>query len=241
MPQPTFLEKLYGAYAAVAFASVVLPLCSLIILSPAPLSRRRALGRKGMKLAMWAMGQPLKVEGVEKIPEGACVCIANHASYLDGPILTAALPARFTFVVQDGAAHWPLLGKTIQKMGVTFVNRQDARAGAKQMRELISRLQGGESFAIFPEGTFVAESGILPFKKGGLAMAQKAGVPLVVAAIVGSRNILAEGQRWIGYGPPTIRILAVLPATPEAFDQARALIAEATGEVLRDGGDANVA
>ena len=43
----------------------------------------------------------------EHLPPGQCVVVCNHASYLDGVVLTAALPPQFGFVIKremaDGA------------------------------------------------------------------------------------------------------------------------------------------
>ena len=45
------LHTLYGLYAALAFAVVILPVCLLIIVTPT-LTLRRAIGRAGVRLAM---------------------------------------------------------------------------------------------------------------------------------------------------------------------------------------------
>lgn len=193
-----FLRRLwhwfYGAYAAVAFAIVILPTCLLIIAGPT-LAARRAVGRFGVRLAMAASGNPIRVKGGQHLPPGPCVCVANHASYLDGLVLTAALPPRYSFLVQHGAAGWPLIGKTIERMGVSFVNRGSAREAAAATRELLRRLQEGESFAIFAEGTFQAAPGLLPFHDGAFAIAARAGVPVLPAVIRGTRTVFPEGAR----------------------------------------------
>src|SRR3546814_12029927 len=86
-----------------------------------------------------------------------------------GIVLTAALPRRYSFVVQDGAARWPLVGQCLTRMGVIYVNRNDARAGARTTRALMPKLQAGEPLAIFAEGTFKPDPGLLPFKEIGSA------------------------------------------------------------------------
>src|SRR5258706_486768 len=114
------LRLLYGIYAACVWlaASFLIAFPLIMILSTLPL--RRAAGRFGVKLAMACIGLPIKVRGLEHLPEGPCVVVANHASYMDGLVLTAALPSRFNFVVQDGAASWPIVGVVIRRMAVIF-------------------------------------------------------------------------------------------------------------------------
>jgi len=118
---------------------------------------------------MILIGSPIRVRGLEHLPEGPCVVVANHASYMDGLVLTAAIPARFSFVVQDGAANWPVVGLVIRRMGVIFINRTSAREGARQTRDLIRRLEQGESLAVFPEGTFRKEPGLMTFRNGAFS------------------------------------------------------------------------
>jgi 1-acyl-sn-glycerol-3-phosphate acyltransferase len=184
----------YAPLSALIFVAVVLPFCLLIIIAPT-LPLRRAIGRISVRLSLLCIGVPMRVRGLAHLPSGPCIVVSNHASYLDGLILTAALPARFTFVVQDGAASWPLVGITIRRMGVTFVNRSNAREGALQTRALIRRVQEGESLAIFAEGTFKDEPGLIAFKNGAFMIAVRAGVPVAPVAIRGSRRLWGSGNR----------------------------------------------
>ena len=225
------LHTLYGLYAALAFAVVILPVCLLIIVTPT-LTLRRAIGRAGVRLAMLSIGQPLKVTGLEHLPAGPAIRVANHASYLDGVVLTAALPARFTFLVQHGAADWPLVGWTIARMGVSFVNRGSAREAAQATRELIRRLGAGESFAICAEGTFLRPPGLMAFHNGAFVIAAKAGVPVVPAVIRGSRGLFGEGMWLPGYSPVAIEVLPAIAPQGEGRDTAKALREAARGAIL---------
>src|SRR3546814_11176476 len=110
-------------------------------------------------------------------------------------LLTAALPLRYSFVVQYGAARWPLVGQCLTRMGVIYVNRNDARAGARTTRALMHKLQAGEPLAIFAEGTFKPEHGLLPFKVGAFLIAARCGVAIVPAAIRGPRRLFGGGGR----------------------------------------------
>ena len=129
-------ELAYGIYAALAIGVAVLLIFPLLLLLPT-LPLRRAAGRYGVKVAMALCGIPVRVHGLAHLPDGPCIVVSNHASYLDGPLMTAALPERFTFVVQHGAADWPVVGPIIRRMGVIFVNRASARDGANQDRKSV--------------------------------------------------------------------------------------------------------
>lgn len=203
------------------FVSVVFfVFCPLIILGPT-LRVRRAIGRACVRCALFCLGIPFRVSGHVHLPQQPCIAVSNHASYLDGLVLTAALPARFTFVVQDGAAHWPYIGLVIKRMGVSFVNRTSAREAALQTRSLIRRLQSGESLAVFAEGTFQPDPGLLPFKSGAFVMAARAGVPVMPVAIRGTRGIFGGHSRALHWGRIEIEFMPAL--TADGDDKAAAL------------------
>ena len=92
-------QILYGLYAAILFTC--LSLLALLGMSVLPgLSRRRWLARGTARAFLHLAGMPLTVEGLECLPSGPCVLVANHASYLDGVAFMAALPPRFGFVIK---------------------------------------------------------------------------------------------------------------------------------------------
>lgn len=231
--QRSLISRLYGVYALAVFAVMIfLVFCPLIVLGPT-LALRRAIGRFGVRASLFLVGVPMTVKGLEHLPAGTAIAVSNHASYLDGLVLTAALPGRYTFVVQEGAAHWPVVGLVIKRMGVTFVNRREARSSAMQTRALIRRLQEGVSLTVFPEGTFELEPGLLPFKSGAFLMAARAGVPVVPVGIRGTRRLLPEGSLLLRWSPVEIEIAA--PRSPAGNDRAAALALRdaVRAEVLR--------
>jgi 1-acyl-sn-glycerol-3-phosphate acyltransferase len=236
------LELGYGFYAAVALGLAMVVTLPFVLLMPT-LAARRWCGRTGVRLALALAGIPIRVRGLQHLPPGPCLVVSNHASYLDGPLMTAALPGRFTFVVQHGAAGWPVFGRVIRAMGVTFVNRTAARAGAAQTRALIRRLQDGDSLTVFPEGTFREDApGLLPFRKGAFLMAVHAGVPVVPAVIRGTRRLYGEGRRLMRWSPVSVELFAPLApsgdhrhAVEALRDAARRVVLEHCGEPDRGG------
>jgi 1-acyl-sn-glycerol-3-phosphate acyltransferase len=230
------LELAYGWYAALAAGAVCLVLAPFVFLLPS-LPLRRAAGRIGVRAGLAAALIPMRVRGTEHVPAGPCIVVSNHASYMDGPLLTAALPSRFTFVVQHGAANWKVIGPIIRRMGVTFVDRGSARAGANQTRLLIRWLEEGRSLAIFPEGTFRRDAGLLPFRKGAFLMAAHAKVPVVPAVIRGSRRLLGDGHRLLRWSPITVEFFPPVTAhgdhrhaAPELREAARRVVLAHCGE-----------
>jgi 1-acyl-sn-glycerol-3-phosphate acyltransferase len=230
------LDLVYAPLAALVLVVLIPPVCLAVIVGPT-LAIRRATGRACVRLMMACIGVPIRVRGVEHLPQTANIVVCNHASYLDGIVLTAALPGRYSFVVQDGAANWPLIGWCLTRMGVVYVNRRDPRAGARTTRALMHKLAGGEPLAIFAEGTFKPEPGLLPFKVGAFMMAARCEVPVVPAAIRGSRRLYGGGRRLPRWSPLAIEIGEPLRASGKDRDAALALRSAARAAVLQLSGE----
>lgn len=226
----------YSPLAGLVLLVAFLLLCLLVIAGPT-LAIRRAIGRHGVRWVLLCVGVPIRVHGLERLPPGANIVIANHASYLDGLILTAALPARYHFVVQNGAARWPVVGRTITRMGVIYVNRSQARDAARTTRELMRRLHGGESLVIFAEGTFKSEPGLLPFKTGAFLLAARTEAPVVPVGIRGTRLLYGGGRRLPRFSRVDIRIGAPIHADGSDREAAQRLRDRARSAVLQLSGE----
>lgn len=231
------LQTLYGVYALTIFAIVIFGLSAPLILLAPTLAIRRACGRAGVHLAFLLIGAPIRVRGIQHLPADSCIAVANHASYLDGIILTAALPARYTFVVQDGAANWPVVGLIIRRMGVSFINRSSPREGSRQTRALMRRLHQGESLAVFPEGTFKRGPGLLSFRDGAFLMAARTHTPVAPCVIRGTRKMLGDGQYLPHWAALDIQVLPPLKAEDTHREAARVLRDQVRQEILQHCGE----
>jgi 1-acyl-sn-glycerol-3-phosphate acyltransferase len=226
----------YAVAAALVLTVVTFFVCIVVIAGPT-LAIRRELGRLGVRIMLASIGVPLFVRGRENLPSGPCVVVANHASYLDGLVMTAALPRQFSFVVQDGAANWPIVGLTLKRMGVIFVNRASAHQSAQLTRQLMRRLHNGEPIAIFPEGTFKPEPGIMRFKDGAFLIAARTAAPVVPVGIRGTRRLYGGGRqllRWsvvhVEFGAATMPAGSEREAALALRDTARAAVVALSGE-----------
>ena len=235
----TLLVRLHGLYAATVFVVVVLLLHCPILIALPRLSWRRAVGRSAVRSWLFLSGIPFRVRGLEHVPDDPAVVICNHASYLDGILLTAALPPHFTFFVQHGAADWPYVGLIVRRMGCQFVNRGSPREAARATKALIDRARAGESFAIFPEGTFKAAPVLLPFQSGAFVIAARSGVPVVPAVLLGSRTLLGEGQKLFRWSRVDIRFFPSIRASGDSREAADTVSVVARAVMLAHCGEAD--
>ena len=128
------------------------------------------------------------------MPDGQCVVVANHASYLDGVVFSAALPPRFGFVIKREMAGVPLAGAMLRRIGSEFVERFDRRKGAADARRVLRNAVSGHSLVFFPEGTFATQPGLNKFHAGAFITAARAGCPVVPAVVRGTREALTPGS-----------------------------------------------
>jgi 1-acyl-sn-glycerol-3-phosphate acyltransferase len=229
---------LWGLWVFLLVVPVVLLAALPILLMPRLPARRRAAAavcRGYFRLC----GMPVRATGLERLPDGACIIVANHASYLDGPLLFAWLPPRFGFVIKKEAARAPVLGPLLHRLGHHFVERRNRHEGAGDARRILRALERGEAAAFFPEGTFHPQPGIASFQGGAFALAVRAQLPVAPVAIRGTRRIFGGGSPWPRWGRIEVEALEPLQPRPaienaalELREAARARIAAATGEPL---------
>jgi 1-acyl-sn-glycerol-3-phosphate acyltransferase len=185
----SLVEKAYGIFAGMAFTAVTIPTICLMVIIPGETNRRR-LARGAASLVLRLAGTGPLVSGLENLPAGACVVAANHASYLDGIILTAVLPPRFTFVIKREMTEVPFAHFLLRRLGSEFVERTNRNRGATDIRRILQKAKHQRSLAFFPEGTFRPEPGLRRFHNGAFAAAKRGDLPVVPVIIRGSRQVL---------------------------------------------------
>jgi 1-acyl-sn-glycerol-3-phosphate acyltransferase len=152
-------------------------------------------------------GCPLRVEGLENLPPtGPAVLAANHASYIDAVALSAALPADVRFVAKRELVTTPLIATVIRKAGHLPVERTDLSRSVADAERVTSALRTGASLLFFPEGTFLRQHELLPFRLGAFKAAMDARCPVIPIALRGTREIWPADQRLLRPGPITISI-----------------------------------
>ena len=215
----------YALYAVITFFVLALAVLAAALILPG-VYRRRAAARAVSRAFLWVAGMPLTVSGLERLAAGQCIVVANHASYLDGLVFTAALPARFSFVIKREMSAVPLAGLFLRRIGSEFVERFDRHRGAADARRVLRNAASGHSLVFFPEGTFTRTPGLLKFHTGAFVTAARAGCPVIPAVVRGTRAALPP----TGTLPRPGRIrIDILPAI-----QPEAQHGDASSAALRD-------
>ena len=134
----------------------------------------------------------VSVTGTEMLPEeGRFLLVCNHRSAFD-PVVTAAKLAHWNlaFISKPENLNIPLIGKLAYGAGFLPIDRENDRNALKTILTAADYLKRDLcSIAVYPEGTRSKTGEMLPFHAGSFKVAQRAGVPLVIASIRGTENI----------------------------------------------------
>ena len=161
-----------------------------------PIEKQSALCRFGCGsianwLCCWARVRA-EVIGEEKLPrEGRFVYVCNHRSGFD-PVVTAARlrPYNLAFISKPSNLKIAYIGKLAYGAGFLPIDRENDRQALKTILTAADYIKRDLcSIAIYPEGTRSKTGELLPFHAGSFKIAQKADVPLVIAAIRGSEQV----------------------------------------------------
>ena len=145
----------------------------------------------------WAVGRPtiggaataltrLRVYGRERVPsEGGLVVACNHFSWIDPPVLGAAIPRTLYFMAKVEAHRVPALGQLMRSFGAFSVRRGESdRVAVRRMKQVVAE---GHALGLFVEGTR-QKGGVLGEVMPGAGMvAVQEDVPVVCGAIHGSQ------------------------------------------------------
>ena len=109
--------------------------------------------------------------------------VANHLSYLDIIVISAAMPCFFVAKIEIGG--WPFFGRAARSGGTIFVDRgsrESALSVAEQMKERL-QLPIPVPVLLFPEGTSTDGSNVIRFHSRLIDPATSLGMPITTAAI----------------------------------------------------------
>jgi 1-acyl-sn-glycerol-3-phosphate acyltransferase len=218
-------------------AAVVWPLVLLV-----PGHRARwALVRGAARALFRLTATPLAVDGADRLPPSGAVLVANHASYLDGLVLIAALPGETAFVAKRELASQVFAGPFLRRLGTLFVERADPGASLEDARTVAAAARARRRLVFFPEGRLTRMPGLLAFHLGAFMAATEAGLPVVPVTIRGTRSVLRGGQWMPRRGALRVEVDTPLRPGGSGFSAAIELRDAARGAILARCGEPDLA
>jgi len=186
---------------------------------------------------------PVVVRGLENLPEtGPYVIAANHTSYLDGAVLVAALQwRRYAFVAKRELKESFIARTLVQGLGARFVERFDVQQSAEHAGELVEAAKKGVSLIVFPEGTLLRHTGLMPFRAGAFQVAAQAGIPVVPVALRGVRSVLRDGTWYPRRAPIAATFGAPIQPDGDDWNATLRLRDRVRAEILKHCGEPDLA
>lgn len=160
-----------------------------------------------MARKIWAPGMLFfygaKVEtvGLENIDRSKpYIYIANHQSFVDIPVLFAALDVNIYFIAKEELKKMPFIGWYMTAVGMIFIDRSDRRKSLLSLKKAASIIDGGKNVIMFPEGTRTKDGKIGSFKKGTFVLASMANVDLLPIKLENTAKIWNPNNQKISAG-----------------------------------------
>jgi len=174
----------------------------------------------------------LTVRGAENLRKyPVAVYASNHTSYMDTPVIFAALPFQFRILARKEL--WPIvfIGWYLDRSGQIPIDTANPRASIASLGFGIKALRSGMPLFVFPEGGRTSDGELRPFLSGAAYLAIRAQVPLVPIALSGVYDLLPihtrhlyPGELTISVGEPIVTVGMTLRQTDELTAQLRTAI-----------------
>ena len=243
------IRGLAASVKAMAFLSLTLPLMPIqSALHYFKYPAAKALPRLYHRTVCRILRVEVQIEGI--VPSSGLI-VANHVSWLDIPVLSAA--AKVSFVAKKDVEAWPLFGTLARLQNTVFVDRQRRHGTGQSRDEILHRLQAGETLVLFPEGTSNNGRHLQPFKSTFFAVVDGTGIPIVPVTLVyqsqhglpltlrqwpqvawyGDMGLLPHLWAALKGGPLGVRVIFHAPLSLPEHGHRKALAAAAEKQIRR--------
>ncbi len=169
----------------------------------------------------------IRTRGIGNIPRrGGALLVANHLSFVDALLVTAAVDRPVRFMMYRAFFDMPIIGTFARLVGAIPVSAEDDRTTKQASLEHAAELlKAGELVCIFAEGGISRSGSLMGFRKGLERISRRAGTPIVPVALDGVWGSIFsfEGGRFFWKRPKRLRypvdvvIGTELPSTTPAW------------------------
>jgi 1-acyl-sn-glycerol-3-phosphate acyltransferase len=159
------------------------------------------IARLWARMLVWGAGCSLTIRGAENLRRcPVAVYASNHTSYMDTPVIFAALPFQFRILAKKEL--WPIafIGWYLDRSGQIPIDTRNPRATLSSLSVGVKALRSGMPLFVFPEGGRTPSGALQDFLSGAAYLAIRAQVPLVPIALNGVYDLLPMHTRHLHPG-----------------------------------------
>ena len=191
-------------YALVIFLAIPLFIFCFVIRWRIPLL---LLGKAAIAAGPKILGIQLDVSGRDSVDRvNPSVFMANHLSFLDGPLLFYLIPQVVRVIMKKEILHIPIIGWAMGFVGFVPVDRKGLKSGRRSIERATRLIKTkGYSYLIFPEGTRSRDSKMQSFRRGAFFLAINSQTPIVPITIEGTYSLMPKGSPLTKKG--TVRVI----------------------------------
>ena len=169
-----------------------------------------------------------RVYNPERVPmEGPVILAANHASFLDPPLVGSALTRALNYLARDTLFSVPVVGSLLRAWKVVPVDRDGG--GGAGLRAIFDRLLQGGAILLFPEGTRTSNGQLQPARSGIGLVVIKSSAPVVPVRLFGTYEAYGRHIRF----PHPGRVMVKFGA-PIGFEDLRAEASACSKQRLKE-------
>lgn len=151
----------------------------------------------------------------ERVPvAGPVILAANHASFLDPPLIGSGVPRAINYLTRESLFRFPGFGAYLRALNCVPVDRDGA--GAAGLKGILDRLHDGGAVILFPEGTRTDDGQLKPARSGIGLTVIKSDAPVVPVRVFGTFEAWSRNQKF-----PRPRRVKVKYGTPMDFKALR--------------------
>jgi len=202
------LSNLRGILTIIQFVITILVVIVLMYLFR---DKTYPIRRTWAKMQTFLMSFTILQEGTPS-PE-ATLLILNHQSVVDVVSLEAIYPKDLCWIAKKEIQDLPLFGHIVTAPRMIAIDRKDKRSLIKMLKIGKERIEEGRVLAMFPEGTRTDGMTLLPFQSGAKALAEKLGLIVQPALLIGSRHVFDSKKLTASSGD--VRVIYLDPINPK--------------------------
>jgi 1-acyl-sn-glycerol-3-phosphate acyltransferase len=200
----------FGIYVLVVLLAIPLFLFCFVTRLREPLL---LLGKFAMAIGRVILSIHLDISGRECVDrKQPSVFMANHMSFLDGPLLFLVIPQFVRVIIKKEVLRIPIIGWAMKFVGFVPVDRKGIKSGRVSIEHATRLIKEKRySYLIFPEGTRSLDGQMRAFRRGAFFLAVNSQAPIIPITLEGSNELMPKGSSSAKKGMVKVVFHAAVP------------------------------